>query len=93
VNTASETASGNSEATVELRSEWARREQYRLDAVRYDVYVATRNGGYRGVWVCLDCGEHGSSKPQDSIDQASAKAQLALCAHHNKHHRPVRKPR
>jgi hypothetical protein len=93
VDTASESASRNSEATVKLRSEWARREQYRLDGIRYDVYVASHNGGCRGVWVCLDCGEHGSSRPQDSIDKASAKAQLALCAHHNQQHRPVRKPR
>jgi hypothetical protein len=93
VSTASESASDKAEATVAVRSDWVRREQYRLDGVRYDVYVSAHNSGYRGVWVCLDCGEHGSSRPQDSIDKASAKAQLALCAHHNKQHRPVRKPR
>jgi hypothetical protein len=94
VRTTSENASENSDTVAGLRSEWARREQYRLDEVRYDIYVATGNGGFRGVWVCLDCGEHGSSKLQDSAGKASAKAQLALCDHHNTSHRPVvRKPR
>jgi hypothetical protein len=67
---------------------WTRRERFRLDGVRYDVYVATRKKGFCGVWVCVDCGEHGSSPMNDSTaDEAHTRAKISLCVHHKQIHR------
>jgi hypothetical protein len=77
--------------TVDLDSSWpgwARRERFRLDGVRYDIYVAARNQGYCGIWVCVDCGEHGSSPIIDRTpEEAHARSKLSLCVHHKLNHR------
>ena len=86
-----------SKATVELAGaspSWTRRERFRLDGVRYDVYVATRNGGYCGVWVCIDCGEHGCSPVNDATaEEAHSRAKISLCDHHKNAHRRPCKPK
>jgi hypothetical protein len=72
---------------------WTRRERFRLDTVRYDVYVAKCRKGYCGVWVCIDCGEHGSSPVNDSTaDEAHTRAKISLCVHHKQAHRRRNKP-
>jgi hypothetical protein len=73
---------------------WTRRDRFLLDGLRYDVYVAAHNGGYWGVWACLECGDHGASLLNDSTpDAASTRAQLGLNEHHNRFHRNPRKPK
>jgi hypothetical protein len=84
-------------ATPELADSspgWTRRERFRLDGVRYDVYVAACRKGYCGVWVCVDCGEHGASPVNDSTpDEAHTRAKISLCVHHKQAHRRRSKPR
>ena len=73
---------------------WTRRDRFLLDGLRYDVYVAAHNGGYWGVWACLECGDHGASLLNDSTpDAASTRAQLGLNEHHNRFHRAPRTPK
>jgi hypothetical protein len=73
---------------------WTRRERFRLDGVRYDVYVAACRNGYCGVWVCVDCGEHGASPVNDTTpEEAHARAKISLCVHHKQAHRRRSKPR
>ena len=78
-------------ATIDLDSSWpgwTRRERFRLDGIRYDIYVAARNLGYCGIWVCVDCGEHGSSPIIDRTpEEAHTRAKLSLCVHHKLNHR------
>ena len=78
-------------ATIDLDSSWpgwTRRERFRLDGIRYDLYVAARNRGYCGVWVCVECGEHGSSPIIDAMpEEAHSRAKLSLCVHHKLNHR------
>lgn len=81
------------EAT-DLAPRWARREQIELDGLKYDICVAARGGAYIGVWMCRECGEHGASSSKISrADQASTRAQIDLCAHHNLVHRRPRRPK
>jgi hypothetical protein len=73
---------------------WMRREQIEIDGLQYEVCVTVRGGEYVGVWVCRDCGEHAASVFKNSTaDQASTRAQIDLCAHHNLIHRRPRKPK
>jgi hypothetical protein len=73
---------------------WTRRERFRLDGVRYDVYVAARRTGYCGVWVCVDCGEHGASPVTDATaDEAHTRAKISLCVHHKQSHQRPCKPK
>lgn len=86
-----------SNAAVELADSspaWTRRERFRLDGVRYDVYVAACKKGFCGVWVCVDCGEHGASPVNDSSpEEAHSRAKISLCVHHKQAHRRRSKPR
>ena len=71
---------------------WTRREQIEIDGQMYDVCVTVRGGEYVGVWICRECGEHGASALKSSTaDQASTRAQIDLCNHHNFVHRRPRK--
>ena len=73
---------------------WTRREQIEIDGQMYDVCVTVRGGEYVGVWICRECGEHGASALKSSTaDQASTRAQIDLCNHHNLVHRLPRKPK
>jgi len=73
---------------------WTRREQIEIDSQMYDVCVTIRDGAYVGVWICRECGEHGASALKSSTaDQASTRAQIDLCNHHNFIHRGPRKPK
>lgn len=73
---------------------WTRHEQIELDRQEYDICVAARGGKYIGVWVCRDCGVHGASTyKHPTVGQASTRAKIDLCAHHNLVHRRLRKPR
>jgi len=76
------------------RPRWTRREQVELDGLQYDIYVAAREGRFIGVWLCPECGEHGAVQRESPTPaQASTKAQIALCTHHNLTHRRPRKPK
>jgi ribosomal protein L37AE/L43A len=47
-----------------------------------------------GVWMCQECGKHGVSNHKTSTaDQASTRALIDLCVHHNLVHRRPRKPK
>ena len=73
---------------------WTRREQIEIDRQMYDVCVTVRGGEYIGVWICRECGEHGVSALKSSTaDQASTRAQIDLCNHHNFVHRRPHKPK
>ena len=73
---------------------WTRREQVEIDGLKYDICVTVRRDEYVGVWMCRDCGEHGAAVLKNSTaDQASTRAQIDLCAHHNSVHRRPRKPK
>ena len=73
---------------------WTRREQIEIDGQMYDVCVTVRDGEYIGVWICRECGEHGASALKSSAaDQASTRAQIDLCNHHNVVHRIPCKPK
>ncbi len=79
---------------VDSNPVWTRRERFRLDGVRYDVYVAARKRGYCGIWVCVDCGEHGASPVTDSAaEEAHTRAKISLCVHHKQAHQRLNKPR
>ena len=91
---ASEIAGDAATGVEVVGSSWTRRDRFRLDSVRYDVYVVAQNGGFFGGWACLECGDHGTDRLNDSTpDAASARAQLGLNHHHNQFHRPLRKPK
>ena len=71
---------------------WTRREQIEIDGQMYDVCVTVRGDDYVGVWICRECGEHGiSALKRSTADQASTRAQIDLCDHHNFVHRRARK--
>ena len=73
---------------------WTRREQIEIDGQMYDVCVTVRGAEYVGVWICRECGEHGASALKNSTaDQASTRAQIDLCSHHNFVHRRSRNPK
>jgi hypothetical protein len=73
---------------------WARNEQVELEGMQYYIYVAAHKGEFIGIWQCQECCEHGTSElTSESADQASIRAQIALCSHHNSTHRRPRKPR
>jgi hypothetical protein len=85
-----ETLATTSSELADSSPGWTRRERFRLEGVRYDVYVATCKNGYCGVWVCVDCGEHGASPVNDSTaDEAHTRAKISLCVHHKKAHKQV----
>jgi hypothetical protein len=71
---------------------WTRREQIEIDGQMYDVRVTVRGDDFVGVWICRECGEHGASaRTSSTADQASTRAQIDLCNHHNFAHRLARK--
>ena len=73
---------------------WTRREQIEIDCQMYDVCVTVRGDDFVGVWICRECGEHAASAIKSSTaDQASTRAQIDLCNHHNFVHRRPRKPK
>ena len=80
--------------TIAHGPRWTRREQIEIDGQMYDVCVTIRGDGYVGVWICRECGEHGAAALKSSTaDQASTRAQIDLCNHHNFVHRGPRKPK
>ena len=88
------TAATPTSNAIHSDSNWTRREQIELDGLKYDICVVGRKGEFVGVWMCQECGEHGASNHKTSTaDQASTRALIDLCVHHNLVHRRLRKPK
>jgi hypothetical protein len=86
------TAATPTSNAIHSDSSWTRGEQIELDGLKYDICVVARKVEFVGVWLCQECGEHGASNHKTSTaDQASTRALIDLCVHHNFVHRRPRK--